>query len=70
MTITAILAVDIKNGLAKNGKIPWKNTTDLTFFKNTTLNHTIIMGTKTLLSFPKEKPLSQRKHCVFLQKLH
>ena len=37
MTIEAIVAVDNKYGLAKNGNIPWKSKTDMTFFKNKTI---------------------------------
>jgi dihydrofolate reductase len=29
----SILAIDSKNGLAKNGTIPWKSKKDMTFFK-------------------------------------
>jgi len=62
--VEAILAVDLLNGLAKNDKIPWKNKTDMKFFKNKTLDHTVVMGTKTLLSLPKALPLSNRINIV------
>jgi dihydrofolate reductase len=58
------LAVDLLNGLAKNDKIPWKNKTDMKFFKNKTLDHTVVMGTKTLLSLPNALPLSNRINIV------
>ena len=57
MTIEAIVAVDNKYGLAKNGNIPWKSKTDMTFFKNKTINNVVVMGTKTFLSLPKGAPL-------------
>jgi dihydrofolate reductase len=32
----AIYAIDSKNGLAKNGVIPWKSKKDMLFFMNKT----------------------------------
>ena len=62
--VEGILAVDEKSGLAKNGKIPWKNKEDLAFFKNKTINNVVIMGLKTLLSLPKKEPLKDRHNIV------
>jgi dihydrofolate reductase len=62
--IEAILAVDSLNGLAKNETIPWKNNTDFNFFKNKTLYHTVVMGSKTLLSLPNSMPLKNRINIV------
>jgi|LakMenEpi03Aug12_release.lakeMendotaPanAssembly.Ray.scaffolds.fasta_scaffold477700_2 dihydrofolate reductase len=62
--VEAILAVDLFNGLAKNEIIPWKSKTDLTFFKNKTLNNTVVMGSKTLLSLPNAMPLKNRTNIV------
>jgi dihydrofolate reductase len=62
--VEAILAVDSQFGLAKNGKIPWKSKTDLSFFKNKTTNNVVIMGSKTLLSLPGSKPLPNRQNIV------
>jgi len=62
--VNAILAVDINNGLAKEGKIPWKSKTDLNFFKTKTINNVVIMGTNTLLSLPKGEPLPNRINIV------
>jgi dihydrofolate reductase len=61
----AILALDIKNGLSKNGSIPWKCKKDMTFFYNKTKNNVVIMGKKTYFSIPKEKrPLKNRLNIV------
>ena len=60
----AILSIDSNNGLAKNGKIPWKSKTDMMFFKNKTIDHIVIMGSKTLLSLPKQVPLKDRTNIV------
>jgi len=62
--VEAILAVDSFNGLAKNEKIPWKSNTDMMFFKNKTIENTVIMGSKTLLSLPKGLPLPNRTNIV------
>ena len=62
--VEGILAVDDKYGLAKNGKIPWKNKEDLTFFKNKTINNIVVMGINTLLSLPKKEPLLNRHNIV------
>lgn len=45
-----------------NGELPWKLPEDLIFFRQTTMNHTIIMGRKTFESLPKVLP--GRNHIV------
>lgn len=62
--VEAILAIDSNNGLAKDGKIPWKSKIDMKFFKNKTINNVIVMGSKTLLSLPKSEPLNNRINIV------
>ena len=62
--VEGILAIDENYGLAKNGKIPWKNKDDLVFFKNKTINNVVIMGINTLLSLPKKEPLKDRHNIV------
>jgi dihydrofolate reductase len=62
--VEAILAVDENFGLAKNGKIPWKSSKDMFFFKNKTLNNVVVMGSKTLLSLPNSQPLKNRINIV------
>jgi dihydrofolate reductase len=62
--VEGILAMDEKFGLAKNGKIPWKNKEDLAFFKNKTINNIVVMGINTLLSLPKKEPLKDRHNIV------
>ncbi|OTO19441.1 dihydrofolate reductase, partial [Enterococcus sp. 3H8_DIV0648] len=45
--LIAIWAQD-KNGLiGKNNRLPWHLPNDLRFFKETTINHTLVMGRKT-----------------------
>ncbi len=37
---------------------------DMAFFKETTINKVVVMGRKTLLSFPNGKPLKNRINIV------
>ena len=64
LNVEAILAVDSQMGLARQNTIPWKNKTDLTFFKNKTINQVIVMGSTTLLSLPNSAPLKDRINVV------
>lgn len=57
-----ILAVTKNGGIAKDGKIPWKIKEEINFFKNMTLNHTVVMGRKTFESIGK--PLPDRNNIV------
>lgn len=52
-----------KNGeLGKNNELIWYIPDDMKFFKETTINHTIVMGYNTFISLPKL--LVKRKHIV------
>ena len=52
-----------KNGeLGKNNELIWYIPDDMKFFKETTINHTVVMGYNTFISLPKL--LVQRKHIV------
>jgi dihydrofolate reductase len=62
--IIAIVAVDSKNGIAKDGKIPWKSKIDMKFFREQTTGNIIIMGSTTLLSLPNSMPLPNRINIV------
>ena len=62
--IEALIAIDKGYGLAKNGKIPWKNKEDMKFFKDKTTNNIVIMGSKTLESLPNKLPLKNRYNIV------
>jgi dihydrofolate reductase len=64
LKIEAIVAVDAKNGIAKDGKIPWKSKTDMKFFREQTTGCIIIMGSTTLLSLPNALPLPNRLNIV------
>jgi thymidylate synthase len=60
---TIISGINSLKGIGKNGCIPWKNKTDLQFFRDITLNNTVIMGRKTWDSLPK-KPLNNRLNII------
>ena len=64
VNIEAIIAIDEKYGLAKDGKIPWKNKEDMSFFKAKTTDNIVIMGSKTLESLPSQLPLKNRYNIV------
>ena len=51
MKIHMIVAVDQRNGIAKQGKIPWYLPQDLKLFRQRTMGHIIIVGRKTWESF-------------------
>jgi len=56
MIISAIAAV-AKNGvIGKGNDIPWRLSSDLKYFKRTTINHHIIMGRKTFRSMGRSLP--------------
>ena len=59
--IKAIMAVDDKGGISKNRTMPWpKNSNDLKWFKNHTLNNVVIMGRLTWIDPFMQTPLPQR----------
>jgi dihydrofolate reductase len=63
MKISLIVATDEKNGIGKNGVMPWHISEDFKRFKQITTNHPIIMGRKTWESLPI-KPLPNRYSIV------
>ena len=61
----AIYAIDINNGLSKDGAIPWKSKKDMTFFMNMTKYNIVIMGKNTYFSLPERiRPLKNRLNIV------
>jgi dihydrofolate reductase len=60
--IIGIVAVAQNLAIGKNGKLPWHYPADLKFFKQTTINHTVVMGWNTWKSI--EKPLPKRLNIV------
>jgi dihydrofolate reductase len=57
-----IVATDEMGGIAKDGQIPWKCKVDMDFFRMMTIGSTVVMGSKTFDSLPKELPF--RNHII------
>ena len=61
----AIVAVDLHNGIAKNGVIPWTSKKDMTHFYKKTTGNVVLMGRNTYFSIPEERrPLKNRLNIV------
>lgn len=59
-----IVAVDKNWAIGKNNKLMWSIPADMKFFRETTQGNVIIMGRKTLESFPQGQPLKNRVNIV------
>ena len=59
-----IVAVDENWGIGKDGDLLHPISTDLKNFRRLTTGNVIVMGRKTLESFPKKKPLPNRVNIV------
>ena len=62
--ITAIVHVDKQWGIGKGNDMMFSLPKDMKFFRETTMGHTVVMGGKTLRSFPNQKPLKNRVNIV------
>ncbi len=62
MKLSLVAAIGRNNELGKNNELIWRFKEDMKFFKETTINHDIIMGRKTFESLPGL--LKERKHLV------
>lgn len=62
--IYAIVHVDKEWGIGKGNDMMFSLPGDMKFFRETTLGHTVVMGGKTLRSFPGQKPLKNRVNIV------
>ena len=60
----AIVAVDKKWGIGKKNDLLFSLPEDMKFFRKTTLNKVVIMGSNTLKSFPNGNPLKNRTNIV------
>lgn len=59
-----IAAADQNNGIGKDGRLLYDLPSDRRYFRSLTMGKTIVIGRKTLLSFPGGKPLPARKNIV------
>ncbi len=62
MAIIGIVAIAKNFAVGKEGNLPWHYSADLKFFKQTTLNHAVVMGFNTWKSIGK--PLPKRLNIV------
>ena len=60
----AIVAVDKNWGIGKKNDLLFKLSLDMDYFRKTTLNKVVVMGSNTLKSFPNGKPLKNRMNVV------
>ena len=59
-----IVAVDKNWAIGKNNKMMWSIPADMRFFREKTTGHVVVMGRKTLESFPNGLPLKQRTNLI------
>ncbi len=60
----AIVAVDKNWGIGKKNGLLFELPLDMKFFRSTTLNKVVLMGSNTLKSFPNGNPLKNRTNIV------
>ncbi|MBE7080012.1 MAG: dihydrofolate reductase [Clostridiales bacterium] len=60
----AIVHADKEWGIGKGNDMMFSLPKDMKFFRETTMGHTVVMGGKTLRSFPGQKPLKNRVNIV------
>ena len=67
--IKAIMAVDEKGGISRGESMPWpKNSIDLKWFKENTLNNIVVMGRKTWEDPFMPTPLKSRINVLITSK--
>ena len=64
-----IVAVDKNWAIGKDGDLLVSIPADMKFFRETTKGHTVIMGRKTLESFPGGRPLKNRVNIVLSRRM-
>ena len=65
MFISLIVAMDSERGIGRNNDLMWHLPKDMRFFRETTLDHIVIMGRKNYDSIPlKYRPLDRRENVV------
>lgn len=64
-----IVAVDEQWGIGKDGDLLRRISTDMKHFRAITSGNVLVLGRKTLESFPNKKPLPNRDHVVLTNNL-
>jgi dihydrofolate reductase len=62
MAIIGIVALDRNLAIGKDGRLPWHYSTDMKFFKQTTIGNTVVMGRRTWMTL--KGPLKDRQNIV------
>jgi len=62
MSVIGIVAVDRNLAIGKSGRLPWHYSADMKFFKQTTIENTVVMGRRTWLTL--KGPLKDRLNIV------
>ena len=65
-----IVAVDKNWGIGKNNQLLVSIPADMKFFRETTSGHVVVMGRKTLETFPNGLPLRNRTNIVLTKNPH
>lgn len=60
MKVSLIVAMDLEKGIGKNNDLMWHLPADMLFFKETTLNHIVVMGRKNFESIPEREGANKR----------
>ncbi len=63
MKIILITAMDPSGLIGQNGRLPWQDKEEMSFFRSQTLGESVIMGRKTFESMQR-KPLGRRLNLV------
>lgn len=64
MKLTAIACMARNRVIGAGGGIPWHCPEDLSYFRDVTVGHTVVMGRRTALSLPGGRPLGFRRNVV------
>lgn len=62
--VIAIAAIDEKRGIGKDNQLLYHCREDLQRFRKLTENETIVYGHTTLLTFPNQQPLKNRRNII------
>lgn len=63
-----ILSADLNWGIGCENKLLFHLKTDMRYFKEKTINNTVIMGYNTFLSLPNQQPLVDRRNIILTRK--
>ncbi len=64
MNFSAIVATDTNGAIGRNGQLIHPISEDLKHFKEITSGHTVVLGRKTLDTFPGKRPLKNRRNLI------